>query len=351
MSESPAAPLLHLDLTAARQHLVAARLVFVPRTSPVELRLPGWTPGSYLIRDYVRTVEAVEARQNGSALPCRRTGAASWRLEPRGSAPVEIRYQILAGELSVRTCHLDADHGFLTLAGVAMQVQGERWNAHRLRLTLPEGWQPFLSLPLESEGVWRARDYDQLIDAPLEAGPHPSHAFAVDGVPHRWVTWGGDPPATDPAWLTDVERVCRSCCRLMGTERPPSEDPYLFVLHLLEEGYGGLEHDQCTVLQYGRRSLARPDGRRRLLQLVAHEYLHRWNGRRLRPAELTPIDYDGPMLVPRASPATATSSSPSPPASTGRAMCSRISAGTSAAICSPRAASCRACATAASRPG
>jgi len=51
------------------------------------------------------------------------------------------------------------------------------------------------------------------------------------------------------------------------------------------------------VLQAGRRALRRPEGRRKLLQLVAHEYLHQWNVRRLRPAELAPIDYDRPSIV------------------------------------------------------
>ncbi len=128
-------------------------------------------------------------------------------------------------------------------------------------------------------------------------GPHPSHGFAVAGVPHRWVGWGGDLPAADASWLADVERVCGACCALMGEEAPAAPD-YLFVLHLLENGYGGLEHDRSTVLQYGRRALAKPGGRRRLLQLVAHEYLHQWNVRRLRPAELCPIDYDRETIVP-----------------------------------------------------
>ncbi|MEX1322680.1 MAG: PDZ domain-containing protein, partial [Synechococcaceae cyanobacterium] len=106
-----------------------------------------------------------------------------------------------------------------------------------------------------------------------------------------------DLPAADPHWLADVERVCLACCRLMGVERPAAEH-YLFVLHLNDNGYGGLEHDLSTVLQYGRRRLADADGRRKLLQLVAHEYLHQWNVRRLRPAELTPCDYDRPVVVP-----------------------------------------------------
>ena len=189
----------------------------------------------------------------------------------------------------MRTCHLSADHGFLALAGVVLQISGERWNPHRLELRLPEGWQAFVPLPSDGGNGWTASDFDQLIDSPVEAGPHPCHPFSVAGVPHRWVTWGADLPALDPLWLADVERVALACCRLMGEPAHASPD-YLFVLHLLAEGYGGLEHDHGSVLQFGRRALAAPGGRRKLLQLVAHEYLHQWNVRRLRPFELTPID-------------------------------------------------------------
>jgi predicted metalloprotease with PDZ domain len=226
---------------------------------------------------------------------------AAWSVTLPRLAPVCLRYRILANELTVRTCHLSAEHGFLALAAVVVQVEGQRWRPHRLRLRLPPGWQPFVPLP-PAAGEWLARDYDQLVDTPIEAGPHRCHHFSVAGVPHRWVSWGTtlsgeDLPAADPDWLGDVERVCLACCRLMGEERPAA-DSYLFVLHLTDDGYGGLEHDRSTVLQYGRRRLARPEGRRKLLQLVAHEYLHQWNVRRLRPAELTPYDYDRPVLVP-----------------------------------------------------
>ena len=121
--------------------------------------------------------------------------------------------------------------------------------------------------------------------------PHRSLHFEVGGIPHRWVTWGdgggGDAWLLErfPNLIRDVQQVCLSCCRLMGEERPAS-DSYGFVLHLLDEGYGGLEHDDSTVLVYGRQRLEQPQGYRRLLQLVAHEYLHQWNVRRLRPADL-----------------------------------------------------------------
>ena len=294
-------PAFHLDLTACHQHLVRVRLSHTPSRPCLRLALPAWTPGSYLIRDYVRQLEGLTVTQAGCCLQPRRTGPSRWQLELPSLEPLEICYAVLATELTVRTCHLDGDHGFLALAAVALELEGERWSPHRLQLQLPPSWQAFVPLP-QAEGGWLARDFDQLLDTPIEVGPHRAHAFSVAGVPHRWVSWGpdlqgGDPLATDPLWLTDLERVCLACCRLMGVDRPAAEH-YLFVLHLTDSGYGGLEHDLSTVLQFGRRALARPEGRRKLLQLAAHEYLHQWNVRRLRPAELTPYRYDQAVVVP-----------------------------------------------------
>jgi predicted metalloprotease with PDZ domain len=290
-------PLLDLDLREPGRHLVHACLSLRPHQPLLDLRLPAWTPGSYLIRDYVRSLEGLEIEQSGRRLiPCRR-GVAHWTLRLESLEPLRIHWRILATELTVRTCHLNADHAFLALAGVALLVEGQRWHPHTLVVRLPDGWEPFVPLPRQSDGCWHAPDFDTLIDTPIEAGPHPCHHFAVAAVPHRWVSWGADLPRDDPAWLADVEQVCLACCRLMGVSEPPAED-YMFVIHLLERGYGGLEHDRSCVLQYGRRALGRPEGRRKLLQLVAHEYLHQWNVRRLRPAELAPIDLERPAIVP-----------------------------------------------------
>jgi predicted metalloprotease with PDZ domain len=295
-ADSRLTPLLSLDLRQPERHLIRVELRFTPKTARVALRLPSWTPGSYLIRDYVRTLEGLEVWQGDSPCPTRRLTPATWLTGLDTLDPLLVRYRIQATELSVRTCHLNGDHGFLALAGVVLEIEGQRWEPHELALTLPEGWSAFLPLPEVERGLWRAETFDALIDTPLEVGPHHAHSFQVAGVPHRWVSWGGD-PAQEDTWLPDVEKVCLACCRLMGEERPPG-DPYLFVLHLLNEGYGGLEHHHGAVLLFSRPRLATPEGRRKLLQLVAHEYLHQWNVRRLRPAELAPVDYGRPVPIP-----------------------------------------------------
>lgn len=290
-------PELELDLRQPHSQRLEARLSFTPRHTRLGLSLPRWTPGSYLLREYVGQLEGLQVEQQGQTLAARRVTPFRWELALPSLEPVTVTYALQATELTVRTAHLNDEHGFLPLAAIALQIDGERWSPHRLLLQLPPGWQGFVPLPTHSDGGWLAEHLDQLIDSPVEVGPHPCHRFAVAGVPHRWVSWGGDVPQQDPGWLADVERVCLACCRLMGVERPAADD-YLFVLHLTESGYGGLEHDTSTVLQFGRRRLARPEGRRKLLQLVAHEYLHQWNVRRLRPSQLVPIDYDRAVVVP-----------------------------------------------------
>jgi len=295
---------VHLDLTEPQQHRVAVSLRAPARLPVLRLQLPGWTPGSYLIRDYVRQLEQLQVSQAGQALPLQRLGPACWQVRPDPSAgELLISYEVMATELSVRTCHVDHEHAFLALAAVVLELDGERWSPHHLHCSLPSDWQVFLPLRGDAASGWSARDFDQLIDSPLEAGPHQAHSFTVAGVPHRWVTWAGR--SGSEAWLLerfprlleDVARVCEACCRLMGVCRPAA-DHYLFVLHLLDEAYGGLEHDDSTVLVYGRSNFEKANGYRRFLQLVAHEYLHQWNVRRLRPAELTPIDYHQAPVVP-----------------------------------------------------
>lgn len=293
---------IHLDLRHPLSHLVEVCVTWEPTVTALLVQLPAWTPGSYLIRDYVRQLEGMTLGQAGLVVPLHRRAVASWVADLPSLEPVSLRYRIHATELSVRTSHLNADHGFLCLAGVVVAVEGLRWNQHRLSLSLPPQWQAHVPLPQQTDGTWLADDFDQLLDSPVEAGPHRSRSFAVGGVPHSWVTWGTtltglDPMEADRHLLADVQRVCEACCRLMGETQPAAEQ-YLFVLHLNDNGYGGLEHDRSCVLQFGRRRLVKANGRRKLLQLVAHEYLHQWNVRRLRPAELTPVDYTNPSIVP-----------------------------------------------------
>ena len=115
---------VHLDLSEPQQHLVAVQIQVAPRLARMRLALPGWTPGSYLMRDYVRQLEGLVVEQGSQVLDLQRLEPSAWGVEcdPSGGL-LTIRYRVLATELTVRTCHLDHEHGFLALAAVVLELE------------------------------------------------------------------------------------------------------------------------------------------------------------------------------------------------------------------------------------
>ena len=290
-------PAFQLDLSQPQSHRFSVRLSFRAQQQRESIALPSWTPGSYLERDYVRHLEGLQARVDGVPAQLERRSRHLWWLEnvPIG-AEVELNYSLLAVEASVRTNWLDAETGFLTGAAWAMAVESQRWQPQQLSLLLPPGWSVATSLETTPEG-WRAANYDELVDSPLALGDLHTLHFDVGGVPHRWVWQGLQRPAPLQSWQEQLPKICAATCALLGAERPVSDD-YLFMTRFSANGYGGLEHDDGCALMFSRRELGSESGQRKLLQLAAHEYLHQWNVRRLRPVGLRPYRYGQAVLIP-----------------------------------------------------
>jgi predicted metalloprotease with PDZ domain len=263
----------------------------------VELVMPSWTPGSYLLREFARNVQDFEARSaDGAPLAWAKTDKGTWRVERAGAgAEVVARYRVYANELTVRTSHLDASHGYVNGASVLAFVRGREGEPHTLEVEAPAGWRTTTTLRETGPGRFRAADYDELVDSPLEIGTHEVVEWEQEGVPHRYAIWGRGNHDT-ARLVSDTRRIVRATSRLFGGL---PYDRYLFLLHLLPEGRGGLEHASSCSLQVGRWSFAPADaegGRlgeeyEQVLALVAHEFLHVWNAKRIRPAPLGPFDY------------------------------------------------------------
>jgi len=285
-----------LDLSNASSQRFQVELKCTPQTSRIKLQLPVWTPGSYLDRAYARHLEGLVVFQADQQLCARRLTSSSWLLIVRPGLELSISYGLLAVEASVRSNWLDQGHGFLTAAAWALEVEGQRWFSHTLSLKLPLGWQVATSLSQLEDGIYKADNYDQLIDCPIALGAMEEITFDVGGVPHRWVWQGLIKPAPLDQWRWQLPLICSTVCRLMGVEHPPASG-YLFMIRFCLEGFGGLEHDNNTALIFSRNELNTPAGVRRLFQLVAHEYLHQWNVRRLRPRELTPYNYSAETIT------------------------------------------------------
>lgn len=255
----------------------------------LDLRLPVWAPGSYLVREFSRFVENVTARdKNGKSLSYTRSSKNGWKFNaPAGD--VRIQYRVYAYELSVRTSFIDADHAYLNGTSVFMYVEdGKSWPC-KVTVILPDMWKK-ISVALESTGknTYAAADYDLLVDSPFEIGNHSVFNFNASGVEHE-VAMFGEGSYDVKRLQEDMKKIVEECTSVYG--KHPCKN-YLFIIHNLTSGGGGLEHQNSTTLEVNRYTYSSEGSYNGFLSLVAHEYFHLWNVKRLRPVELGPFDYN-----------------------------------------------------------
>ena len=283
-----------LDLGSPASQLLWVELRWSPTQPQQTWTMPVWTPGSYTVRDPSQHLHSLTVEQAGQILVPRRRSPETWDLECRVSEPITLRYALEARQLTVRTNHLDPVFASLCLSAVVMLVEGQRWNPHALDVLLPASWSVVCPLP-RTNGSFLAEDFDHLVDAPVHAGELQVETLNVRKVAHELVLIGTPPSGWSKTLPQEIEAICSSVCDLMDSD-PPSREPYQLVLQLLDQGYGGLEHDNSSVMQFPWTRLLEEGGTRSLLQLIGHEYLHQWNVRRLRPSEYVPYRYDRPVI-------------------------------------------------------
>ena len=294
-----------IDVSATHAHTFAVELVVQQPASEVNLSLPVWIPGSYLVREFARHVSAMSAAQGERAVTLQQLDKASWRMRCEGNESLVVRYRVYAFDPSVRSCFLDAERGFFNGTGVFLRVTGREHEAHAVSLAgVPGGWSVATTLaPRDADAGASARDfvaadYDELVDHPVELGRFWRGTFVACDVPHEFVVAGALPDFDGERLLADTKRVCETEIAFWhGSGRAPFER-YLFMLNALDDSRGGLEHRSSTALVAPRRSLPRRgaatetnDAYVDLLGLISHEYFHSWNVKRLKPREFAAFDY------------------------------------------------------------
>lgn len=279
-------------------HLFEVTLHIVNYPSEIlDLKMPVWTPGSYLVREYERNLQDFTAFANTEHLLWRKVSKNHWQVEKGDISQVTISYRIFANELSVRTNHLDATHGYFN--GAALFFRIPNWEHLPLKITVipphPQ-WQITTALPTVSEtkNTFLAADFDTLVDSPFEIGCHQLYKFEVLDKPHELAIWGKGnfQPQT---MINDFQKIIEVEAQMFGGL---PYDRYVFLLHLFQQAFGGLEHKNSCSLIYQRFGFQTPDKYEPFLQLVAHEFFHLWNVKRIRPQGLEIFDYDQENYTP-----------------------------------------------------
>lgn len=259
------------------------------------VKLPVWAPGSYLVREFSRHLNQVKAYSlQGAVLPVTKKTKNAWEIDLKGQTSFVLKYEVYAFELSVRTSFLDETHGFVSGPSMFMYLDGHKETGGELLV------QPHSSFKRISTGLTQKSDvkqgnnqtftfdnYDQLVDCPIEIGNQYEFDFEAAGVKHTVAMYGDG--NFDPERLKeDMAKIVEEETKVVGVN--PNKR-YVFIVHNVVGGDGGLEHCNSSVLSVDRWTY---DGSNYInfLNLVAHEYFHLWNVKRIRPIELGPFNYD-----------------------------------------------------------
>jgi len=269
------------------------------------LSLPAWLPGSYMIRNFAKNITEIYAfDSNEQAIELTKIDKQTWSLQA-SNEQVQVRYQVFAFDLSVRTAYLDSERGFFNGSSTFLQVEELSDQACELTITAPtlaahSQWRVATGLTRAKGtdkfhfGRYLADDYQQLIDCPVALGVFDCTEFTVEGVVHHLVFTSKHYGDTKRL-AADISKLCQHHINLFG-EAPFKE--YWFITHLQAQGFGGLEHKNSTILQASRFDLPNPqqstaeltDNYKTFLSLCSHEYFHAWNVCRIKPKEFVPYN-------------------------------------------------------------
>lgn len=261
----------------------------------VDFKMAAWTPGSYLLREYAQHVESYQAKAGKKKLEVFKTTKNTWRVVSNQAKKFTFSYRVYAFDMTVRTNFLDANHGYINPAALCVFVDKHQDTPATLTVVPYKTWKK-VTIPLcTAKGVhtYEVPNFDVLVDSPIEIGNHQEFEFMAAGLPHK-VAWYGLADYDQTQIKKDFTAIADASTDIFGEN--PCKDyltkDYTFIVHVLHKKFGGLEHLNSTSLHFPREMYPTKKGYARFLNLVAHEYFHLWNVKRVRPIELGPFDYE-----------------------------------------------------------
>ena len=292
----------------SHQRLKVAIQIKAPFSKPtLTLSFPRWVPGSYFLREPIQHVTDLSVKdESGNTLTVSRKEVDSIVIpNVQACKHVTVEYRLLAVDLSVRNNHFDESHlhmmppftWFLPTSG----IESERMNfKHSIEFKLPKSWTVTTQLKktdlIENNSMnihtYSANNRDDLLDGIAECNSNSLIETTIDGIRHTldiWDAGGKEPhPVMLERFIHDMKRIVKEHHALFGI----IEEDYHTILHLTGGPRGGLEHMNSQTSMVPRTSLqpGNVEEYRDLVSLFSHEYLHKWNVKRLRPKKF--LDYD-----------------------------------------------------------
>jgi predicted metalloprotease with PDZ domain len=262
------------------------------KTPNLQFVIPAWGPGRYAIYDFAKNVQEFTAEgAENHPLPWIKLDKQTWRVETgQAGGTVHVHYRVFANDLTGSFSQVDSVHANLNGPSVFMYVDGHKPDPVTLRIEAPAEWKVISGFSTSTtERAFRPRNYDLLVDTPLEiCGDCSLDQFQEQGKTFEVAvhTYNDDD--------NDRSRLLAGLMKLVHVEMaampPPDFQNYLFIFHFVPDisTGDGMEHLNSTqiIIQGSAK-----ESTQEALETAAHEFFHLWNVKRLRPAALGPFDY------------------------------------------------------------
>ena len=301
---------LFVDATETPRKVFHARITIPAKPGTLTLYYPKWIPGEHGPTGPIQDLAGLKFTANGQTLTWRRDLLDGWTFHvnvPAGVTGVETSLDFISpvGSEGIYTGGATATDRLAVINWNTMLLYPEGWASDEITfdasLRLPAGWKFGTSLPVASQAGDEIKfapvSLTMLIDAPVITGQY------LKVVP---LNPGQTPPvemdiAADSAAALDAPAEVWEHYKNLVTQAgtlfgAPHYRDYHFLFSLSDHvAHFGLEHHESNDSRLEERALV--DSEKRLLgsDLLSHEYVHSWNGKYRRPADLATPNYEQPM--------------------------------------------------------
>ena len=293
---------LTVDATAAPRKLLRVQEVIPVQPGPLTLYYPKWIPGEHAPDGPISSLSGLKFQAAGKVIPWQRDtlDVYAFHLDiPAGVSRLDASYTYIEPEgfsASDKLLVLEWNEVILYPAGTPAQQL-----IYQANLLLPDGWRFGTSLAVAAQSAnqtsFKPISLDMLVDAPVLAG---QYYRAIDITPqgepiHHELDLAADSEAAlnlSPENRKQMTALVAESGKLFGARHYRE---YHFLLALSDHvAHFGLEHHQSNDSRLPERALIEPTSGMSLGGLLAHEFVHSWNGKFRRPADLTTPYYDPP---------------------------------------------------------
>ncbi len=286
-------------ITKPASATLSVTMTFTPTTADsIDICIPKWSPGWYVLLNTPENITGVAATQDGAPVNLAHPTPAQWTLTPIPGKPITVQYTVKTETKGLGFFHatISENHAFIPGTTTLMYIKGEEQKPCSIVYKVPMGWHvasPNRAVP-GVRNMFDAPSYDHLADHPADLGAVELAEDTIDGKTLA-VTVVGAPDGTAQRWLNALSRIWNAATRAFG-EAPANR--YTFQLRFSDYGgfYGGLEHLDSAVIRLPRASASKTSMGD--LRLCAHELVHAWLVKRIRPQGLGPFDYSTAVQTP-----------------------------------------------------